>query len=330
MPSGKRKDGLRATLTENTRRSDAGRHAARMAAPVRIVVVGSSNTDLVISTPRLPSPGETVAGGPLLRYGGGKGANQAVAAARAGARVTFVGARSDDDFGTAAAAALHREGIDLTHFTVRRGAGSGVALIIVGGKTRENQITIARSANDLLLPVDVTRASSSIAKAGAVVAQLEVPLAAVTQAATLARRHRVPFILNPAPVRKLPASLLRQVSVVVPNEHEAALLTGERDPKRAAKKLLAIGCGAVVITLGAKGALIADSSGMRTIPAPRVKPVDTVGAGDCFTGWLATGIAEGLALNEAATRAAIAASISVTRAGAQTSMPRRREVIARA
>ena len=202
--SGKRKHAPKPPLAEKSRRLGPARHAAAMATPVRIVVVGSSNTDLVITTPRLPAPGETVAGGPLLRYGGGKGANQAVAAARAGARVTFVGARGDDDFGTAAAAALRKEGIDLAHFGVRRGAGSGVALIIVGGAERENQITIARSANDLVRPADVARASAAITKAGAVVAQLEVPLAAVAHAATLARRHRVPFILNPAPVRKLP------------------------------------------------------------------------------------------------------------------------------
>jgi len=330
MPSGKRKDASGAPLAEKTGPGDPARHAARMALPPRIVVVGSSNTDLVINAPRLPAPGETVAGGPLLRHGGGKGANQAVAAARAGARVTFVGARGDDDFGAAAASALRREGIDLAYFTARRGSGSGVALIIVGGRERENQITIARSANDLLRPADVARASSAIAKAGAVVAQLEVPLAAVTQAAKLARRNHVPLILNPAPVRKLPASLLRQVSVLVPNEHEAALLTGQRDPKRAAKKLLALGCGAIVITLGAKGALITERGEFHTIPAPKVKPVDTVGAGDCFTGWLATGIAEGLPLIEAAKRAAHAASISVTRPGAQASMPNRREVLARA
>ena len=293
----------------------------------RIVVVGSSNTDLVINAPRLPAPGETVAGGSLLRFGGGKGANQAVAAARAGARVTFVGARGSDDLGAAALAALKREGIDVTHFTVRPDAGSGVALIIVGGTTGENQITIARSANDLLAPADVTRAASAIARAGAVVAQLEVPLAAVARAATLARQNRVPFILNPAPARKLSASLLRQVSVLVPNEHEAALLSGERDPKRAARRLLAAGCGAVVITLGAKGALIADEQGMRTLAAPRVRTVDTVGAGDCFTGWLAAGLAEGLSLTDAALRAIAAASISVTRPGAQASMPLRREVL---
>jgi ribokinase len=298
-----------------------------MPVTARIVVVGSSNTDLVINAPRLPGHGETVAGGPLLRFGGGKGANQAVAAARAGAHVTFVGARGEDDFGRAAATALGREGIDIAHFTIRRNAGSGVALIIVGGKTRENQITIARSANDLLKPADVGRAAPAIAKAGAVVAQLEIPLPAVTRAAALARRHGVPFILNPAPALKLPAALLRQVSILVPNEHEAALLSGEQDPGRAAKKLLALGCGAVVITLGAKGALIADGGGMRMIPAPRVKPVDTVGAGDCFTGWLAAGIAEGLPLTAAAARAIVAASLSVTRAGAQPSMPKRREVL---
>jgi ribokinase len=295
----------------------------------RIVVVGSSNTDLVISTPRLPAPGETIAGGPLQRFGGGKGANQAVAAARAGARVTFVGARGDDDFGQAAAAALRREGIDISHFTIRPGAGSGVALIVVGGASRENVIAIARSANDLLLPADVSRAAAAVSRAGAVVAQLEIPLAAVTRAATLARQHHVPFILNPAPVRKLPASLLRQVSILVPNEHEAAHLTGERDPRRAAKKLLDAGCRAVVITLGAKGALVADGQDTQIISAPRVRPVDTVGAGDCFTGWIAAGIAEGLPLAEAASRAVHAASISVTRHGAQPSMPHRREVTAR-
>ena len=167
-----------------------------MSQPVsaRIVVVGSSNTDLVITTPRLPAPGETVAGGPLLRYGGGKGANQAVAAARAGARVTFVGARGDDDFGHAAATALRSEGIDVTHFSVRRNAGSGVALIIVGGQARDNQITIARSANDLLKPADVTRASSAFARAGAVVAQLEIPLPAVAAG----RRARPPKPRRPS------------------------------------------------------------------------------------------------------------------------------------
>jgi ribokinase len=162
-----------------------------------------------------------------------------------------------------------------------------------------------------------------------VVAQLEIPLAVVQRAAGLARKHHVPFILNPAPVRKLPHQLLRQVSILVPNEHEAAHLTGERHPRWAAKKLLAAGCQAVVITLGAKGALVAEGEDLRTISAPRVRPVDTVGAGDCFTGWIAAGIAEGLSLGDAASRAVLAASISVTRPGAQPSMPQRRELNAR-
>jgi ribokinase len=301
-----------------------------MARPPSIVVVGSSNTDLVINAQRLPGPGETVAGGPLLRFGGGKGANQAVAAARAGTRVIFIGARGDDDFGATAAAALKREGIDIAHFCIHRGAGSGVALIIVGGATRENQITIARSANDLLRPADIDRAASAIARAGVVVAQLEIPLPAVARAAALAQKHCVPFLLNPAPVRQIPASLLRRVSILLPNEHEAALLSGQRDPARAARELLAAGCGALVITLGAKGALIANGREMHLVPAPRVRPVDTVGAGDCFTGWLAAGIAGGLSLADAAARAVIAASLSVTRRGAQPSMPRRSEVLARA
>ncbi len=294
-----------------------------------IVVVGSSNTDLVISAARLPAPGETVAGGPLMRFAGGKGANQAVAAARAGARVTFIGARGDDDFGAAAASALRREGIDIAHFNVHRGAGSGVALIVVGGRSRENLITVARSANDLLKPADLVRAKTAFLPARAVVAQLEIPLSVVRRAAGLARKHRIPFILNPAPVRKLPPQLLRQVSILVPNEHEAAHLTGERNPRNAARELLAAGCQAVVITLGAKGALVAEGKDLRTVAAPRVRPVDTVGAGDCFTGWIAAGIAEGLSLTDAATRAVLAASISVTRTGAQSSMPTRSEVNAR-
>ncbi|MEI9999234.1 MAG: ribokinase [Verrucomicrobiota bacterium] len=299
-----------------------------MATP-RIVVVGSSNTDLVITAPRLPRAGETIAGGALRRFPGGKGANQAVAAARAGVHVTFIGARGDDDFGRAATAALRGEGIDLAHFRVRAQEGSGVALIVVGGPARENLITIARSANDRLRPADVSRAEGEIARARAVVAQLEVPLAAVRRAAALARRHRVPFVLNPSPARKLPAALLRQVSVLVPNEHEAALLGGRRDPAQAARRLLAAGCGAVVVTLGAKGALVVDADGSRHFPAPRVRAVDTVGAGDCFAGWLAAGIAEGLPLDEAVPRAIRAASISVTRAGAQPSMPTRHEVLRR-
>src|SRR4029434_11185743 len=151
----------------------------------RIVVIGSSNTDLVLTCPHLPHPGETVLGGPLARLAGGKGANQAVARARAGARVTFVGAHGDDDFGRTAKAALRAEGIDVRHFIKRPNVGSGIALILVGGKARENLIAVAQSANDTLSKADVVRAKKSIAAAGVIVTQLEIPIDAVIASAEL-------------------------------------------------------------------------------------------------------------------------------------------------
>jgi ribokinase len=296
-----------------------------MPAP-RIVVIGSSNTDLVLTCPHLPRPGETILGGPLSRLPGGKGANQAVAAARAGARVTFVGAHGNDDFGRAAKAALRAEGIDVRHFVKRPNVGSGIALILLGGQSRENLIAVAQSANDTLSKADVVRAKKSIAAAGVIIAQLETPIEAVIAAAELAAVHRRPFVLNPAPARKLPASLLRLVHTLTPNESEAALLTGKVDPRDAANALLDKGCHRVVVTLGSRGALLAEATGQQFIRAPKVRPVDTVGAGDCFTAWLAVGLASGLSARDAATQAAIAASICVTRSGAQASMPTSKEV----
>jgi len=274
----------------------------------RLLVVGSSNTDLVIQCNRLPKPGETLLGGAFTRCAGGKGANQAVAAARAGARVTFVGVHGDDDFGRAAKAGLRSEGIDVRYFRERRWVASGVALILVGGRDRQNLIAVAHSANDTLGADDVRAARPAFQRADAVVAQLEVPLDAVLAAAQLAAEAGIPFILNPAPARKLPARLLRLVDTLTPNEHEA--------------KTVGAGARRTVVTQGARGVRI----GSLLIPAPKVKPVDTVGAGDCFTAWLAVGLAEGLPLEEAARRAVRAASISVTRSGAQASMPYRQEV----
>jgi ribokinase len=296
-----------------------------MSAP-RLVVIGSSNTDLVVNCSRLPRAGETALGGPLLKLAGGKGANQAVAAARAGARVCFVGAHGTDEFGRAAKAALRAEGVDVRHFISRMDHGSGVALIMVGGSARENLIAVAKSANDSLTREDVLRAGSEISKAGVVVAQLEIPLDAVTAAAELASKHGRPFVLNPAPARKLPARLLRMVHTLTPNETEAAQLTGIDDPVLAARRLRSLGCQRLVVTLGARGALIVDAQGERRIAAPRVKAVDTVGAGDCFTAWLATGLAEGMDLDAAAARAVKAASLCVTRTGAQNAMPRWEEL----
>ena len=292
-----------------------------------IVFVGGSNTDLVWTGARLPRPGETVANGEFARYAGGKAANQAVAAARAGARAVFVGARGDDEFGRAAAAGLRREGIDVRYFRVKPGLPSGVAVILVGGRNRQNLIGVARSANNALTAADVRAAAPVLRRAAVVVSELETSIEAVETAAGLAEAGGAQFLLTPAPVRRLPGSLLRRVTVLAPNETEAEALTGFRDPRAAAERLWRAGCRHVVVTLGARGALLFDADGARRIPAPRVKPVDTVGAGDCFSGWLAAGMAEGCPLEEAVARAVRAASISVTRAGAQPSMPRRSEVL---
>lgn len=293
----------------------------------RVLLFGSSNTDLVIVCKRLPAPGETLLGGKFQRSAGGKGANQAVAAARAGARVVFVGARGEDDFGAAAAAGLRREKIDIRHFEAHKGVSSGIALILLGGKSRENLIAVAQSANDLLSPESVRALRSEFSKTDVVVTQLEIPLIAVKEIARLAGEEGKPFLLNPAPARALPKSLLRLVCILTPNEHEAAILTGEKSPERASEKLLEAGCRNVVITLGAKGALLASGSGLHRFPAPKVKPVDTVGAGDCFSGWLAAGVAEGLEIEPAVERAVRAAGVAVTRPGAQDAMPRRDEVV---
>jgi ribokinase len=296
-----------------------------MASP-HIIVVGSSNTDLVLSCEHLPQPGQTLMGGAFQRFAGGKGANQAVAAARAGAKVIFIGARGRDEFGRDAAESLRREKIDVRHFNEEPKASSGVALILLGGKSRENMIAVASSANDLLAPRHLHKARGEFKRAKVIVAQLETPLKTVMEAAKMAHAAKVPFLLNPAPAQKLPMSLLKLVHTLTPNEHEAELMTGEKKPERAGRELLKSGCGQVVITLGAKGAMLVTPAGAKTFSAPKVKPVDTVGAGDCFSGWLAVGIAEGLDVEDAIKRALKAASLSVTRAGAQPSMPHRREV----
>jgi ribokinase len=289
----------------------------------RIVVIGSSNTDLVVQCARLPRPGETQLGGQFARHPGGKGANQAVAAARAGARVAFVGAHGDDDFGRDAKAGLLREGIDTTHFRELPGESSGIALILIGGRSRENLIAVAKSANDCVSPEDVLAAEGMIAKSDAVLCQLEIPGAPVEMAAALANRYGVPFFLNPAPARRLSARLLRRVHTLIPNKSEAEALSGCSGAEAASRILRGKGCHQVVITLGARGALLCDEAGVARIPAPRIKALDTVGAGDCFSAWLAVGIANGLSLHEASLRAVRAASLAVTRAGAQAGMPTR-------
>lgn len=268
----------------------------------------------------------------MARHAGGKGANQAVAAARAGASVAFVGGRGDDDFGRAAAAGLEREGIDIRHFRVLKDHPSGTALIFIGAQDGQNMIGVARSANDALEAAHVREAAEAIASAQAVVCPLEIPLEAVMAAALAAEAAGVPFILNPAPVpaQAVPKPLWKSVHTATPNEHEVLQLSGAGDADAGAQQLLEWGCRHVVVTLGSRGARIyRKHSAPESIPAGKVEAIDTVGAGDCFTGWLATGLASGLDLASAVSQAVEAASISVTRRGAQPSMPLREEVLSR-
>jgi ribokinase len=292
----------------------------------RIIVVGSSNTDLVVECDALPRPGETVPGGSLQRYLGGKGANQAVAAANAGDDVIFIGDCGDDDFGREAKEGLDSAGIDLNHFITRPDVPSGVALILVGGCEKENIIAVTRSANDTLTAEDVMAARSSFTDCSAVLCQLEIPLEAIETAAELALQNSVPFILNPAPARKLSQKLLCMVHTLTPNKHEAVSLTGISDVPKAAARLCEMGCSHVVVTQGEKGALLVDRKKQIQVPAPSVEVVDTVGAGDAFTAYYTVGIAEGMDETAAVERAVRAASLSVTRLGAQPSMPLLSEV----
>lgn len=279
-----------------------------------------------MTVPRLPRPKQTVTAGEFARHAGGKGANQTLAAARAGAKVTFIGAHGADDFGRDAKAGLRREGVDVQFFLEKKGEQSGVALILVGGRSRENVIAVARSANDRLSAEDVHAAEARFRRADVVLAQQEVPTEAVEAAAELAARHEVPFVLNPAPARKIPQRIMRRVFALTPNEEEVRLLTGEADIRTGARVLLRRGCASVAVTLGARGVLLCDGTGERFIRAPKVQAVDTVGAGDCFSAWLAVGIAEGLSMQTAVERAVRMASIAVTRSGAQAGMPWRREL----
>lgn len=298
-----------------------------------IVVVGSTNTDLVASVPHIPAPGETVLGiGALMTVAGGKGANQAVAAARLGGRVTFVARVGNDAFGSASLEGFRRENIDTAHVTVTPGAASGVALISVAEETGQNAIVVAPGANALLSPEDVEAAAPAFDAAKAIIVSLEVPLEAVARAVEMARARRIPVVLNPAPARPLPPELLAQVSVLTPNEIEAATLVGrgedvdDIDMEQVAARLLEFGLDAAVITIGAAGALLATPDGVELVPGLPVRAIDTVAAGDCFTGALAVEIASGRSLRDAVRFANAAAALKVTRRGAQPGIPTRADV----
>jgi ribokinase len=295
-----------------------------------IVVIGSSNTDMIVRVPSLPRPGETLLGGVFSTAAGGKGANQAVSAARSGGRVTFVARLGTDMFGDQAAAGFRREKIILKHLARDPRAPSGVALICVSAQG-ENSIAVAGGANARLSVADVRKASTSIAAAKMLLLQLETPLPTVLAAARIARRAGVPVLLNPAPAQALPDELLASVSLLTPNETEAAVLTGiqvsdTESAARAAEALRARGVPTVIITLGARGAWVATAEGGELVPGFEVKAVDSTAAGDTFNGALAVRLSEGAPLREAVRFAHAAAAISVTRLGAQPSVPTRAEI----
>ena len=297
----------------------------------KIVVLGSTNTDMVIRGKSLPVPGETVSGGKFLMNPGGKGANQAVAVARLSAKkgaCVFIAKVGDDLFGRETAARLKKDGI-VPRLVVDRKEPSGTALILVDAKG-QNVISVALGANGTLSPKDVSPVRKDIEGAAALVMQLETPLDTVEWAAKVAHDAGVSVILNPAPARKLPKTLYPLVDWITPNETEAELLTGVKvvDAASAAKATAVLkkrGVGRVVITMGSKGAYCGDCN--KVYPCRKVKAVDCVAAGDTFNGAFAVALAEGKTCAEAIAFAQKASAISVTRPGAQSSVPFRREIV---
>jgi ribokinase len=296
-----------------------------------ILVVGSSNTDMIIRVPRIPKPGETVLGGEFAMASGGKGANQAVAAARAGGRVTFIARVGDDVFGSRALENFKADGID-TKFIVRDGsAPSGVALINVGSDG-ENAISVASGANAGLSEDDVADAAAAFDTANILLMQLETPPGTVLAGAREARKRGLPVMLNPAPARPLDDELVGLVSILTPNAPEAESLTGvsvsgESGVRRAADILRQRGPRVVVITLGDRGCFASSRDFEGFVPAFAVTAVDTTAAGDVFNGALAVALAEESGLAESLRFASAAAAVSVTRRGAQPSAPARGEIV---
>ena len=293
-----------------------------------VAVVGSLNLDLVIRVPGLPGPGETVSGGDLFTNPGGKGANQAVAAARLGRRVAMVGRVGDDQTGRDLLASLEADGVDTAQVRTLAGVPSGTALITVS-EDGENQIVVSPGANARLTPDDVAAAGAALRTAAVTLLQLEIPLESVAAAARTAGGL---VVLNPAPMRPLPAELLGQVDVLVPNRVELAQLAGGPLPETVEAAMALAGrlaARTVVVTLGADGALVVEHGQASHVPAVPVTAVDTTAAGDAFCGGLADALATGATLQDAARRAVRVAAAACLRPGAQASLPTSAELRSR-
>ena len=295
----------------------------------KVIVVGSANTDFTVQIPHLPVKGETVIGGTFTTANGGKGANQAVAAARLGAEVTFVARLGSDNIGSEALESYHREGIH-TGFIVRDPAlASGVALILVGG-AGENMIAVASGANWALCPEDVIQAESAIKDADCLLVQLEIPMETVLTAAKLAARHKVRVILNPAPGKEIPPELLRLVDILTPNKEEARILSGESSQSDNISVLFQLaqktGVKNIIMTVGENGSLVYSDRRVTEVPGYQVTPVDTTACGDAFNGALAVALGRGQGIFQAVRYANAVGAMAATKLGAQPSLPTAHEV----
>ncbi|MDZ7718599.1 MAG: ribokinase [Balneolaceae bacterium] len=296
----------------------------------KIIVVGSSNTDMIVKVPRIPAPGETILGGKFVKAAGGKGANQAVAAARSGGNVTFIANTGNDNFGKEAIEGFQKEGVNTESIFVDEETPSGVALIFVG-EDGENSIAVASGANGTLTPSQIGKTEPVIADGNILLAQLETPLETIEQAIKIANKHNVKVILNPAPAQPLSDDLLKRIDILTPNQSEAELLTGirvedESSAKKASEKLLSRGVKTVILTLGSEGAFVMSETIQKTIPGFKVNAEDTTAAGDTFNGALAVGVSLGKSIEDAIIWAHAAAALSVTRMGAQPSIPNQKEI----
>ena len=297
--------------------------------PQSIIVIGSSNTDMVIKTEKFPLPGQTILGGEFFMFAGGKGANQAVAGARLGGNITFVTKIGNDIFGKQAFQQFNKEGIRTDFIVEDSEHASGVALITVDAKG-ENTIVVAQGANAFLTKEDLMNVKE-IEKHDILLMQLEIPIPTLLFAAKLFAQQGKRVILNPAPAMSLPVEIYKTLYLITPNESEAEILSGikitdDTSIKKAAKKINEMGVRNVVITLGSRGAYMRHDGNEKFIPAPIVKAIDTTAAGDVFNGALAIAIAEGNDLQDAVEFANEAAAISVTKMGAQNSAPYRNEI----
>jgi len=295
-----------------------------------ILVVGSSNTDMVIKTKHLPRPGETVTGGTFFMNPGGKGANQAVAIARLGGQVTFICKTGNDIFGSQSKQLFKEEGIDTSYMFSDTEHPSGVALITVDSKA-ENCIAVASGSNANLLPADLSTVCEVIEKAGIILMQLEIPMDTIKYVTGIACELNKKVILNPAPAQPLDRELLQSLYLITPNETEAEMISGikitDNDSlQTCAQTIYDMGVQTVIITLGSNGAFLYNGVFNEHIPTVKVEAIDTTAAGDVFNGALAVALSEGCSLPEAIRFANKAAAISVTRIGAQASAPYRHEM----